>query len=148
LYHAGFATTLDIGCGPVANVNKLSYLVAHLDATGSCVWQKLFTSPDFDSMGLSLTSDGLGDFLVSGAFSGTIDLGGGPVTAPSGGGALLAKLDPTGAFAWIKTPSSPYFRVAGGPSGDVFVASNTQGFDLGTGPLLTVQGFVLAKLAP
>src|SRR5262249_31835519 len=93
-----------------------------------------------------VVTDGLGDVILSGWLKGVIDFGGGPIDGGSGS-LFLVKLTPSGAFAWSKTPSQK-FVMAGGPLGDLYVASAVQGFDLGAGPLLTTNGMVIVKLLP
>jgi hypothetical protein len=95
---------------------------------------------------------GVGDWLVSMTFDGTIDFGGGPVTAsaPSGEGAIFVKLDASLSFKWNHYwPDGhlAYFR--GDAWGGMVLGSTSPTIDLGTGPLLNNSpGIVLARFAP
>jgi hypothetical protein len=145
-----FDSTVDVGCGPASNANAVSYLVAKLDASGACLWQKVFTGPTFAfsvNQHLDVRSDAQGGVVLSGSFDGSADFGGGPFSLAFPSGSALIKLDAAGGFRWSKSVNTQNYVWTGGALGDVYVASNSEQFDLGTGPLLTKPGLVVAKIA-
>ena len=63
--------------------------------------------------------DGAGNVILTGMGQGTMDFGGGPLTLPSGGAAVLAKFDGGGKYLWAKA--------FGAASGDAGVPANDAG---------------------
>jgi hypothetical protein len=96
-----------------------------------------------------------GDILVVGDFTGTIDLGGCPLSKAAGSGLFVAKLDSSGACLWSKSGgdagSQFALAVALDPAGNVLVSGDfTDAMDLGGCPLSDVGGadLFVAKLDP
>jgi hypothetical protein len=79
---------------------------------GSLLWSKAFPGAVSSPV---LATDGSGNVLVAGLFSGSIDFGGGPLSS-AGASLFLAKLDPAGHHVWSKAFSVEngfFLRVAG-----------------------------------
>src|SRR5690606_1484134 len=91
--------TLDLGCGPLASPadpgSKYAgdVFVAKLDASGSCLWSKLFGGP-----GMQFASDvalnAAGRISVGGYFEQAIDFGQGPLIATHAAEPFVATLSP------------------------------------------------------
>ena len=101
--------------------------------------------------------DASGNVVVAGAFAGTVDLGGGPLTAQgAAANVFVASFDCGGALRWSKAFGVPtqandaVAAVAVDAAGNILVAGQFEGtIDFGAGPLtsLKTDGFV-AKLSP
>lgn len=122
-----------------------------LDPAGNTLWSRSFgdISPQ-EATGVAVGPGG--DVLVAGWVNGTIDLGGGPLQAPSG--AFVAKFDATGAHVWSKLLDDANLMpgdVAVDGAGDVlFAGQSLATVDIGTGPV-PLAGFssaFVAKLDP
>jgi hypothetical protein len=84
--------------------------------------------------------DSTGAAIVAGRFSGTIDLGDGPVAAVEGVDGFTAKVTPAGDVTWLRTYGSPSDDEMTGlallPDDSVIVLGSVAGaIDLGGGPL-------------
>jgi hypothetical protein len=139
--------TADFGGGPLtsASAGGDMYLV-ELDASGAHLRSRTFPTTSSPVVAV----DGAGNRILAGYLSGTVDLGGGPVTAAHG--LFVAKLDPAGQHVWSRVfagGSGAYASVedvAVGSAGQIFVSGTYGGtVDLGGGVLpSTGQVFVLA----
>ncbi len=99
--------------------------------------------------------DASGNIVLTGYFQGTIDFGGGPLTAAGASNDIfVAKLDSSGHFIWAKqfgdTQSQAAYGVAVDLTGAVYVVGNNSGtLDFGTGAPLVSAGMedvFIAKL--
>jgi hypothetical protein len=86
--------------------------------------------------------DARGNVFVAGAFSGTLDLGGGPLVSAGDDDVFLLALDPAGKHRWSKAFGGPGMQaaaaVAVGPRGEVVVAGTLdQSADFGGGALVS-----------
>jgi hypothetical protein len=97
LTNASFQGTVDLGCGSITSAVQ-STLLARFDASGACVWSRTIDVP-----GLGAWLFPSGEVLVSRSFSGTVDLGGGPLTSVGASDVALARLDSSGAHLWSKS---------------------------------------------
>jgi hypothetical protein len=66
---------------------------------GCGAWSQQFAGSGW---GTAIATDGEGNVLVAGSFSGTADFGGGPLTAAGGADMFVAKLDSTGQPIWSR----------------------------------------------
>ena len=99
--------------------------------------------------------DGAGNVIIAGGFTGTIDLGGGPLTSVMGSrDVFVAKFSPSGMHLWSKRFGDAGFDTAAAvavtPAGEIVVTGtfDSATIDFGGGPRANVQstdGFV-AKL--
>ncbi|WP_437836578.1 hypothetical protein [Sorangium sp. So ce1153] len=147
---------IDFGGGALPQARFNDAFVAMLDAAGNHLWSRGFPSPQ-GSYGNGVAIDGAGNVLIAGEFSGTVDLGGGPLTSVGTSSIFLAKLDPAGNHLWSKR-----FGAVGGRSGsrtiavdgagNVILAAVSSGgaIDLGGGPLPSAGDYdaLVAKLDP
>lgn len=107
--------------------------------TCAVAWQKTFPVAGGTGTLLSVVVDGTGHLLVAGSFSGSVDLGGGPLVSAGGEDIFLARLDAaSGALLWAKRFGGPGDDIpralAGGPAGQIFLSA-TGTFDVGGTPL-------------
>jgi hypothetical protein len=119
---------------------------------------RMATSTGTAGHGTALRMDANGNYLFTGTFSGTADLGGGPLDGGTGSALLLAKLTADGKLAWAR--GLPHAQdgalvplLAPAPAGQSWLAgvAGAWPFDVGTGPLNTAAHpklAFLARLAP
>ena len=100
-----FGGSLDLGGGALPSAVGISGFVAKLDAAGNHVWSKSFgVAGDFSLQ--HPTSVAVGDDgepVMTGYFSGSIDLGSGPLKTNAYSSFFLAKLDSAGHPVWGKS---------------------------------------------
>jgi hypothetical protein len=135
---------VDFGNGALTSAGNSDGFLVKLDADGTTLWSQIFGGTSYDA-GQSLAVDSNGNVVVTGYFSGTIDLGGGPLSSAGGTDVFLAKLDPDGKHIWSKRFGDAMFQggqsVAVGGAGDVFVTGNFKGtIDFGGDVLASAGG--------
>lgn len=130
---------------------------AHTDdalaAPGDHLWSKRFGGPN-DQFAGSVAVDGTGNVLLTGAFAGTVDFGGGPLTSAGAYDIFVAKFDSAGNHLWSKRfgdASAQYGQsVAVDPAGNALLTGYFAGTaDFGGGPLTSggANDIFVAKLA-
>ncbi|MEP7122716.1 MAG: hypothetical protein ABJE95_17460 [Byssovorax sp.] len=145
------AAGFDLGCGPIAGAGP--HYVARLDAAGSCLWSHAITgssNPAGSLEGVGSAADG-SVTVLDWSFTGTLDIGCGPMTAAPGGSSFAARLDASGACVWSK--SFPVQRLYASlfPSGDLLLSASFTGtLDFGGAPLTSVgdRDLAVARLDP
>jgi hypothetical protein len=156
-----FAGTTNFGGGGLtATAGGDDIFVAKLDPTGAYLWAKAFGSAVY-ATGAGIAVDGSGDILTNGTFEGTIDLGAGALTSPSGEiSVYLAKFKSSGRSVWSKgffvdpdagANSAETFQLALDSAGDsIFTGYFGGTIDFGAGPLVSAGGADLfcAKFDP
>jgi hypothetical protein len=150
---------IDLGAGPLTGAGDFDALVARLDAKGNAVFGRLYGDAG-EQIIADLTADDLGNVLLVGTYTGTIDFGGGSLLPmnPVNRSVFLAKLDPEGKQIWSrgiaiqKTPVNPIgYSIALDRSRNALIAGTFGGtIDLGTGPLYSSKdnAIFVAKIAP
>ena len=143
-----FQGTIDFGGGPLSSPGTDTVFLAKLDASGQHVFSRKLGVPS-DSNLDNVALDGAGNVIVTGAFAGSLDLGGGPLTSAGARDVFVAKLGPAGQHLWSKQLGDQVGAAALGvtvnPLGEVFLAANVGSLiDLGGGPV--GGGPILAKL--
>jgi hypothetical protein len=143
---------VDFGAGVVSSSEGDGFLVG-LDPNGQYRWSKVFGASG-EQYGVRTAVDGLGNVLLTFAYEGTVNLGGGNLASPPLlGEAGVAKFGPFGQHIWSKRLFKTAtkwrdFHVAVDESGKVFLAGATDSsVDFGGGTL-AVEGeaLVVAKL--
>ena len=81
---------MDFGGGPLTSAGGIDIFLAKFDPAGNHLWSKRF-GDGFSQIGYSVTVDGADNVLFTGAFSGSVDFGGGPLTSAGGIDIFLAK---------------------------------------------------------
>ncbi len=128
-----FQKTINFGGGAiVAEDGGFNAFVAKLSPTGDQIWAKSYGDTT-EQKALGVTADKDGNVYVVGYHQGSIDFGGGALTADgSNKNAYVAKLSPTGAYLWAKsfstTDSASAVDVAvDTASNNVYVLGNYKG---------------------
>jgi uncharacterized protein (AIM24 family) len=142
----GVNATVNFGGGALTAQGSGSGFVAKVDSSGKHLWSKAFgdgsTAAAFGTGVAVATSS---DILITGAFGGSMDLGGGKLVSEGlGADVFVARLDPNGGQVWSKR--------FGGAAGDhVGLGIAGQGYavvtgkfggsiDFGGGPLTSAGG--------
>ena len=100
-YVAGsFAGAMNPGNGVLTSAGSLDVFVAKFSPVGNAVWAKRFGDSQVQEA-RGLTIDAQGRVTVAGNFVGSLDLGNGPLVAPSNRG-FVAQFDGGGATKWSK----------------------------------------------
>ncbi|UCF04547.1 MAG: SBBP repeat-containing protein [bacterium] len=147
-----FRGTVNFGGSPLTSAGDYDIYLAKYDADGNHIWSKRFgdSYPDY---AYCVNVDPSGNVLITGNFYGSIDFGGGTLTA-SYTDIFLAKFDANGNHLWSKkfggTNIDKGWCVDTDGSGNVFITGifrNT--IDFGGGPLTSAGNYdiFLAKFA-
>jgi hypothetical protein len=137
-----FDGAFDLGGGALLDAGlsgQGASFVAVLDPAGNYLHEAIIhvAGEDLDWVGVGTS----GDVYVAGFFTGTVNLGGGDVSAVGQSDAFLAKLDSSLGYLWGKSFGDPngsvgLNAVAVDPAGDVVIVGSTVGtVDFGGGPL-------------
>lgn len=155
LVTGSFWGTVDFGAGNLSSAGRYDGFALRLSPTGATRWARRFGGPN-DDWGLAVATDGSGDALVAGAFSGTASFGGGPRASAGGEDAFVVRLGAAdGAHQWSSryggagTDRAEAVAVDG--AGTVHVAGYTQGgMNLGGATLPHAGGYdaFFARLTP
>jgi len=126
LVTGNFGGVIDFGCGPMSASGQDLFL-AKLDPAGNCLWSKRAGDNQFQN-GISVATDPAGNVAVAGEFLGSIDFGGGPLSAVGLNDIALAEFDPSGAHLWSKKFGTANVRcnapsIACDPAGDVSLSA-------------------------
>lgn len=120
-----FGFTTDFGGGTVSSVaSSNDIFLASYGPTGEHRWSNTLGSPGTD-VGYSVAVDAQGNTYLAGTFTGTVDLGGGPLTGSGIVDIYLASYGPTGGHRWSKplggTDYDTVTCVTVGPAGNVYL---------------------------
>ncbi len=85
--------TADFGAGAVTSAGVADAFVAKFSSAGAPLWSHVYGSDSTD-YGLSMAFDPTGNLVVAGAFSGSIDFGGGPLTSAGDRDVMVVTLAP------------------------------------------------------
>jgi outer membrane protein assembly factor BamB len=101
---AGYAAgAVDFGGGPVQPSGPTSAFLAKLDPWGNLIWARRFAASVGGSFATGVAADRDDNILLTGAFSSSIDFGGGPLTNFGGQEtAFVVKLTPDGDHVWSR----------------------------------------------
>jgi uncharacterized protein (AIM24 family) len=140
--------SLDFGGAPITG----ALFLAKLDADGQHVWSRGFPGDRVDSWVEDLAIFPDGSILLAGTFSGTIDLGGGPIASTSyETDAFVARYDAGGGLMWGRQLSTtavvPNTQVVIGSDDSVYVAAEMNGTVDFDGASVSGMGAVVAKLS-
>jgi hypothetical protein len=118
------------------------FLVKLTGSNGEYLWAKRFGSTGGD-VGYSVAVDSMGNPVITGSFSGTVDFGGGSITT-AGTDAFLAKyLGSNGSHLWSKglaSGMSSGYGVAVDTNNDIVMTGNVEGtVDFGGGPVTALS---------
>ena len=145
-----FQSSIDFGLGALSAVGARDLFLAELDGPGAALWSKSFggvgsTSKDAVVSGIGFDADG--DVFITGSFTDTLDLGGGPLVSAGSADVFVARFDEDGNHVWSRR-----FGDAGdqrgvdlwvdGAGDVVLTGSSTGAIDLGGGALAGEGVFV------
>src|SRR5438874_5690972 len=147
-----FGGSVDFGTGPLTSAGASSIFVAKYSAAGVPVWSRAFGG-GFNDVGNGVAVDAGGNVVIIGTAAGTVNFGGGPITA-NGYTIVVAKFSPAGGHLWSRGFGDSFSNSGNGvavdPSGNIAVTGAFSGpADFGGGALFSsgVDVF-LAKLSP
>lgn len=136
-------------CQTAADENCLG---ATLDGCGEHLFSKAFGDPATQH-GYKVVFDGAGNVIVTGSIVGTVDFGGGPLTADQSYDTFVVKLGPAGDHLWSKVMGGVNYEFPTGAAvdsaGNVYITgAYVDQTDLGGGPLVSAGQYdmFLAKL--
>ena len=134
-----FSGTADFGGGLLTSAGNTDIVVAKYSPSGTHLWSKRFGGAGYDNAWAVAVEDG-GNAVVAGAFEGTVDFGGGPLTSAGSGDGFVARYDAAGAPLWSKrlggSGDDRARAVSVDRGGNVVVAGEFLGTaDFGGGPL-------------
>ncbi|PCC74928.1 hypothetical protein SAMN02745121_08416 [Nannocystis exedens] len=96
-----FEGAVDFGGGPVEPPPSTAAFVAKYDAAGGFQWVQPFISTgDGSARVMSLAFTPAGELVLAGSFTGTVELGGGPLTTDFWDDMLVAKFGADGGHLW------------------------------------------------
>jgi hypothetical protein len=139
-----FQGSVDFGGGALLSAGGSDIFVAKLDASGKHLWSKAFGEAN-DQAWSAVTVDNLGNVLVTGYFTGSIDFGGGQLPSAGADDVFIAKLDEKVGHLWSRRVGDANAQqgmgVAVDTFGTMFVVGRFAGSaDFGGGVALTSAG--------
>jgi hypothetical protein len=151
-----FDNTIDFGAGPLATAGHYDGFLVSLDASGMPRWAETFGGMGSESI-YGIASDAADNLVVTGAFSGTMQLGGVALHSAGSADGFVAGFDRTGAVRFGRRFGGPFgqadtgMSVATDPAGNAIVTGVYQGTaDFGSGSVTSAGGFdvFVAKFVP
>ncbi len=97
-----FSGTINLGGANLTSNGGTDVFVTCMSSTGNHIWSKNLGGAGNDSLG-AMTVDGSSNLFLTGAFTGSVDFGGGLLTAAGAQDAFLLKLSGPGGHLWSKT---------------------------------------------
>ena len=138
-----FENTISPAGTALTSAGGLDVFVVKYGPTGTPLWSRRFGGSAFD-YGYGAALDASGNAIVTGAFYGTVDFGGGPLTSAGGLDVFVAKYGPTGGHIWSRrfggSADDVGYGVAVDASGSVLVTGAFQGTAAFGGTTLTSAG--------
>ncbi len=137
-----YSGTIDFGDGSLTSTGTGSLAAARFNSSGTLLWASSFGGAGSSFKLGSISGNAAGDVVLSGGYAGTVDLGGGALSASND--TFVAVFDTTGALKWSQTVTvggQGELVAAAGNCGLVF-ATNSPNVDFGTGPVSVVTGGV------
>jgi len=93
LFTGTFESVVDFGLGPLTSAGLYDIVVAKYAPDGTPTWTKRYGSTGYD-YGYAVAADASGNAIFTGMFQGTVDFGGGPVTAAGWSDLFILSLKP------------------------------------------------------
>lgn len=140
-----FKATMNVGGAGLVSVGSFDIFVTKLSSVGAHLWSKSY-GDSFDDVANDVAVGPQGDVVIVGAFNGTVDFGGGPMTSQGDQDIFVVKLKGAdGTFLWGKRFGSG----DGDEARDVEIDANGEvvvsgrigsNVDFGAGPLTNKGG--------
>ena len=137
-----FQSTVDFGGGDITSAGAGDIFVLKLNSSGVFQWVKTYggTSNEY---GYDIALDSSGNTYITGTFLGTVDFGGGNITAAVLIDTFVIKTNSSGVFQWVKTyggsASEFGYRIAVDSSDNVYITGHFTGtLDFGGGNVTSV----------
>ena len=96
-----FAGKIDFGAGALTSAGATDVFLAKFDPTGTLLWAKSFGNVAAQS-GFDVAFAPDGDVVITGAFAGMINLGGGALASAGQTDLFVGRYDAAGTFVWGK----------------------------------------------
>jgi hypothetical protein len=137
-----YAGTIDFGGGPLTSSGTNALAIAGFDNLGNFLWSRSVGSASSAFTIGSIAASAAGTVILTGGYSGAVDLGGGPL--PASDDTFLATFDANNQYKWGRTVAvgSSYRLVAAAAKCGFVVATNSPTVDLGNGPVAAIQNGV------
>jgi hypothetical protein len=130
------AAPVDLGGGPLAPLGDQDIVLGELDIMGNPSWSQRFGGPGITFASPHVTVSAAGDVYLRTGWSGSVDIGGGPITAASND-TVVGSYGPSGAHRWSRDfPIAGKYLAGVDGCGALVLASNDPAFDLGQGKVL------------
>ena len=134
-----YSGTIDFGGGPLQSSGSNSLALARFDSAGKLLWTRNFGGAGSSFNLGRLDTNAAGVSVLTAGYSGSVDLGGGVLSASAD--TFVAVFDSSGTLKWdrvVTVGSSGQLLAAVGSCG-VVLATNSPTVDLGSGPLSTAS---------
>lgn len=140
-----FQGQLSWGATEVSSAGGFDFVLASLDGSGTPLWAKSFGDSGYQAA-QAIAADALGDIVIAGEFSGSVDFGSGPEVSAGGIDALVAAFDSSGVALWSKRFGDSDTQVARAidltHTGEIVLGGAFKGsIDLGVGALVSKGDF-------
>ena len=134
-----FQGTVDFGGGDVTSAGNTDFFVLKLNSSGTFQWANTYGGTSTDR-GYGIAVDSSGNSYITGSFQGTVDFGGGDITATANSDIFVLKLNSSGTFQWVNTYGSTSnnlgLGIAVDSSGKFYTTGGFQGtIDFGGGDI-------------
>jgi cysteine-rich repeat protein len=139
LLTGSFQGMADFGGGPLSSAGGTDVFAVKLDPQGQHLWSRRLGGTNVD-YGWAIAVDNAGNVLLTGAFLGTADFGGGPFSSVGSYDVFVVKLDAQGQHLWSQRLGGTSYdgaqAIAVDSSGNVLLTGSFQGMaDFGGAPL-------------
>ena len=149
-----FSGAATFGGASLVSAGGFDVFLGRFNDAGIHLWSKAFGDAA-DQTGRSVDVDFMGNIVLTGAFLGTIDFGGGPLQSQGGEDVFVAKLDDMGLGIWSKAFGDPAQQIGRAivtdAAGNIVLTGSLSGSaDFGGGPITSagLSDVFLAKWSP
>jgi FlgD Ig-like domain/Beta-propeller repeat len=142
-----FYSTIDFGGGTLTSAGGADIFLVKFNSSGTYLWGHSFGDAGLVQGAEALTVNPLGIVTIGGIFDGTVDFGGGPLTAATGNRDIfLARFDQSGNYQWSKhfgnSTDEVLRSLARDTLGNVYAAGYFQGsIDFGGGTFTSLGSY-------
>jgi len=106
------------------NNNTTDIVLQKFDRDGNMLWQKLIAGDGNDTPE-RIKIDDAGDIYINGSFEGTLDFGGGELSAPDGKKNFMVKYNADGDFQWVNSYEQGISSFEFDATGDLYLFGTT-----------------------